>query len=265
MTDTTLTMDELMSGRGRPVYSTDGEKIGSIEEIFVDRDTSEPEWIGLGTGFFGMKRVLVPVQGAAMREDGVLVPYSKDHVKDTPDIDADEISQETEASLYAHYGLDYSERHSTTGLPEGRDAEGLDTGLAAGAVPPDSPGDRVGGSPSLTRSEEELAVGKRETETGRVRLRKWVETEPAQMDVELKRETARVTREPVGEPVNDAEIGEEEIEVPLRAEEAVAEKRTVAKERIGVDKNVETERETVDAELRKERVEVEGDQRAPRR
>jgi uncharacterized protein (TIGR02271 family) len=265
MTDTTVTMDELMSGRGRPVYSTDGEKIGSIEEIFVDGDTNDPEWIGLGTGFFGMKRVLVPVQGAAMREDGVLVPYTKDHVKDTPDIDSDEISQETEASLYAHYGLDYSEQRSATGLPEGRKAEGFDTGLGAGAVPPDSPGDRADGSPSVTRSEEELAVGKRETEAGRVRLHKWVETEPAQMDVELKRETARVTREPVDEPVDDAEIGEEEIEVPLRAEEAVAEKRTVAKERIGIEKDVETEHETVSDELRKERVEVEGDQRGRKR
>ena len=60
----TMTMDELMSGRGRSVYSTDGEKIGSIEEIFVDEDTNQPEWIGLGTGLFGTKRVLVPVEGA---------------------------------------------------------------------------------------------------------------------------------------------------------------------------------------------------------
>jgi uncharacterized protein (TIGR02271 family) len=256
MSEATLTMDELMSGRGRPVYSTDGEKIGSIEEIYVDDQTSEPEWIGLGTGFFGTKRVLVPVKGAAMREDGVLVPYSKDHVKDTPDIDDDRISQETEAELYAHYGLDYSERQSDSGLAEGA----MDTGLAAGSIPPDSRGDQAEGTPAVTRSEEELAVGKRQTEAGRVRLHKWVETEPVAMDVDLKRETARVTREPVDQRVDGAEIGEEEIEVPLRAEEAVAEKRTVAKERIGIEKDVETERATVEDELRKERVEVEGDE-----
>src|SRR5918998_1019788 len=113
----TMTMGELMSGRGQAVYSTDGEKIGSIEEIFVDQNTNEPEWIGLGTGFFGTKRVLVPVEGAALGGDGVLVPYTKDQVKGTPDIDSDEISQETEAQLYAHYGLDYSERRSESGLP----------------------------------------------------------------------------------------------------------------------------------------------------
>src|ERR687895_782738 len=98
---TTMTMDELMSARGTSVHSTDGE------------------WIGLGTGFFGTKRVLVPVKGAEFREDAIYVPYSKDQVKETPDIDSDDIGQETEAELYAHYGLDYSERRSGTGLPEG--------------------------------------------------------------------------------------------------------------------------------------------------
>ncbi len=60
-------------------------------------------------------------------------------------------------------------------------------------------------------------------------------------------------------PVTGAEIGEEEIEVPVHAEEAVVEKRVVAKEQIGLEKDLETERETVSDEVRKERVEVEGD------
>ncbi len=238
---TTLTFDELQSAHGTPVYSADGEKIGSVEEIYVDDQTDQPEWIGLGTGFFGTKRVLVPVEGAAMREGGVLVPYNKDQVKGSPDIDSDEISQETEASLYTHYGLGYSEQRSDTGLPEGaRAAEG------EGAV---------------TRHEEELRVGKRDVETGRARLRKWVETVPVSEDVELRRETARVTREPIDRPAAAGEIGDEEIAVPLRAEEAVVEKETVAKERIGLEKDVEAERETVGGEVRKERVDVEGDVR----
>src|SRR5688572_22610104 len=244
-----VTIDQLSEARGVAVYDAGGEKIGAVEEIFYDEQTRQPEWLGIGTGFFGTKRVLVPVQGADMREDGFYVPYAKDQVKDSPDIDEDEISQETEQQLYAHYGLQYSERSSESGLPEG--APGRESGQA--------------GEASVTRSEEELEVGKREVDAGQVRLRKWVETEPVQADVELKRETARVTRERVDEPVSDAEIGEEEIEVPLRAEKAVSQKRTVAKERIGLEKDVETERETVGDEVRKERVEVEGDNRERRR
>ena len=245
MAGTTMTMDELMGARGTDVYASDGEKIGSVEEIFVDEETNEPEWIGLGTGFFGTKRVLVPVQGAERRGEGFSVPYSKDQVKYAPDIDGDEVSQETEAHLYSHYGLGYSERRSDTGLPEGT------TGAPTGGT--------ATGEADVVRTEEELRVGKRETEAGRARLRKWVETEPVEADVELRRETARVTREPIDQPVSGADIGEQQVDVTLRSEEPVVQKETVAKERIGLEKDVEVERETVSEDVRKERVDVEGD------
>jgi uncharacterized protein (TIGR02271 family) len=249
MSQSTMTIDELQAARGEPVYSSDGEKIGSVEEIYVDEETGQPEWIGLGTGFFGTKRVVVPVAGAERTGDGFTVPYSKEQVKETPDIDSDEISQEAEERLYAHYGLGYSERRSETGLPEGAPSMQGDVDVQRGTA---AKGDVV-------RAEEELRVGKRETEAGRARLRKWVETEPVEMDVELRRETARVTREPIDQPASGAELGEQEIEVPLREEEAVVQKQTVAKERISLEKDVETERETVADEVRKERVDVEGD------
>lgn len=262
----TVLMEQLTESRGANVYASGGEKIGSIEEIFVDEQTNQPEWIGIGTGFFGTKRVLVPVQGADTREEGLFIPYTKEQVKDTPDIDSDEISQETEQALYAHYGLDYSERRSDTGLPEADrgpsvdEGAALDTGLAEGV--PDSPGDTTGGAPSVTRSEEELHVGKRETEAGRLRVHKWVETEQIEVPVELRREKARVTREPVDGSVSDHEIGDEQIEVTLREQKPVVEKETVAKERLRVDKEVEVGQETVRDELRKERVDVDEEGRA---
>ena len=240
-----MSTDELVAAQGSTGYSSEGDKLGSVEEIFVDQDTGEPEWIGVGTGMLGTKRVLVPVVGAERSDDGFRVPYSKEQVKETPDVDADEISQETEAQLYAHYGLEYSHAPSDTGLPQGApDVGSSDAGATEG---------------DLVRSEEELAVGKQRVQAGRARVRKWVDTEPVQADVELQRETARVTREPIDQPVSDAEIGEQEVEVPLSAEQASVQKQTVAKERIGVDKDVETETQTVSDEVRKERVEVEGD------
>ena len=250
MMEGTSTADRLAELRGSSVYSSDGEKIGSVEDVFVDEDTGQPEWVGLGTGFLGTKRVLVPIVGAEVRDDGVHVPYEKDHVKGTPDLDGDAIDQETESRLYAHYGLAYSERRSDTGLPEG----GGDTGLPSGT--PDSPGDTTEGTPTVTRSEEELRVGKRETEAGRLRLQKWVETEQVDVPVDLRREKARVTREPVDGSVSDEEIGEEEMEVTLREEKPVVEKETVAKERIGLETDVEVEQATVRDEVRKERVDV---------
>ncbi len=248
----TLSIERLQELRGTTVYSSDGEKIGSVEEIYVDDQTEQPEWIGLGTGFFGTKRVIVPVEGADITGDRVTVPYTKDQVEGTPDIDGDEISQQTEAQLYSHYGLEYTEQRSDTGLPEG----GFDTGVGETTREPTG----TVGEGDVVRAEEEIQVGKHETEAGHARLRKWVETEPVEMDVELKRETARVTREPIDQPVSGTELGEDEVEVPLRQEEAVAEKQTVAKERIGLEKDVETQHQTVTDEVRKERVDVEGDE-----
>ena len=242
-----VTMEQLAGARGLPVYSQEGEKIGKVEEIFYDIDTNQPEWIGLGTGgFFGTKRALVPTAGASLAGDSVTVPYSKDQVKNSPDIDADEISQETEQELYTYYGLSYSEAPSASGLPEGAPTtETTPTAVETGGT--------------VTRAEEELRVGKRSVEAGRVRLRKWVETEPVQADVEVTRETARVTREPVEQPVSEAELGEAEVEVPLRTEEPMVQKEVVGKERISVEKDLETRPETVTGEVRKERVEVEGE------
>jgi len=256
MDRSTMTMEQLTELRGSPVYDQSGDKIGSVEEIFYDADTQQPEWIGIGTGFFGMKRVLVPVAGASMDADGVTVPYAKDMVKDTPDIDGDEISEDTERQLYSYYGLQYSDARSDSTLP--------DTGMPSGSAGmADVDLDRSAGVTStdadMIRSEEELTVGKRQVEAGRLRVRKWVETEPVQADVTLERETAHIVREPINEPVSGAQIGDDTIDVTLEAEEAVVAKRTVAKERIGVDVDRESVTETVSDSVRKERVEVDED------
>jgi uncharacterized protein (TIGR02271 family) len=239
------TMDEVSRMRGANVYSSDDEKIGSVDEIYYDPDSGRPEWIGIGTGFFGTKRVLVPVEGARHEGDRFTVPYAKDFVKDSPDIESETIGQELEGRLYSYYGLGYSERRSATGLPE--DAASLDVTS------------RTTDEGDMIRSEEELRVGTRDVEAGNVRLRKWVETEPVETDVALRRETARVTREPIDQPVGDADFDEEEIEIALHREEPVVEKMAVAKERLHIEKDVETEHETVRGDVRKERVEVEGE------
>ena len=232
---TDMTMERLSGMRGAPVYDSAGDEIGTVEEIYYDTDTNAPEWIGLGTGALGTKRVLVPVQGADMRDNGVAVAYSKEQVIGAPDIDSDEITYEQEDELYEYYSLARGTTTDTTVETRDTDAD-------------------------VVRSEEELRVGKREVEAGSVRLRKWVETEPVETQVELRQETARVEREPIDQPVSGADLGEQEIEVPLRGEEAVTEKQAVARERVSVEKGVETETETVRDELRKEQVEVEGDE-----
>ena len=114
---------------------------------------------------------------------------------------------------------------------------------------------------SITRSEEELAVGTRKQEAGRVRMRKTVETDRVSETVPVEHEEARITREPVAQDeAHGGEIGEQTLEVELEEEVPEVEKRAVPKERVRLDKDTETEERTVDADLRKERIEVEHDE-----
>jgi uncharacterized protein (TIGR02271 family) len=241
------TVEQLQESVGAPVYASDGAKVGSVDEIFFDNDTGEPEWLGVGKGIFKTKRVLVPLTGASAKDGAYHVPYSKEQIESSPDIQGDEISQETEAALYAHYGLPYSERRSDSGLPEA--GPGVDT----------STGD------AMTRSEEELQVGKTTREAGRARLRKYVVSEDVTETVPVEREQVRVEREPITNAnVDEAtgkDISEDVVEVPVMEEDVVAEKRVVPKERVRLGKDTVTEEKQVSEQLRKEEIEQEGDVR----
>ena len=243
--------------RGREVVSSDGDKIGTLEEIYLDTESGAPEWAAVTTGFLGTKQTFVPLAQAEPQGGRVTVPYSKDQVKDAPSIDPDgELSQDDEARLYRHYGLEYSERRSDTGLPEGAQTSGR------GPVGTDVSGPTT--DEAMTRSEEEVRVGTTRRERGRVRLRKYVVTEQVQQTVPVRREEVRIEREPITEANVDQamagpEISDEEHEVVLHEEEPVVEKRTVPKERVRLDKDTRTDEAQVSEQVRKERIEAEGD------
>lgn len=117
----------------------------------------------------------------------------------------------------------------------------------------------------MTRSEEELRIGKREVEAGEVVLNKSVETEHVSAPVERRVERVHVERRPVSGATAsmEARIEGGEIRVPIIEEEVVVEKRPVVKEEIVLTRDVQTETEVVEADVRKERVDVnEGGRRA---
>lgn len=117
-----------------------------------------------------------------------------------------------------------------------------------------------GSADSMTRSEEELRVGTHRAPAGRVRLRKYIETETARETVTLEREEATVTREPLAPGEGDgAQIGERQVELELSEEVADVETRVVPKERVGLEVETVVEEQRVSDEVRKERIEVSGD------
>jgi uncharacterized protein (TIGR02271 family) len=246
---------------GRPVHGADGQKIGDVGQIYLDDATGRPEWATVRTGLFGTKESFVPVAEAQITDEGLRVPYDKDAVKDAPRVDADQghLSQEEEADLYRHYGLDYSEARSDSGLPGGRNGKGNRD--ARGTVGHDTSGPST--DDAMTRSEEHLEVGTQQREAGRARLRKHVVTEQETVTVPVTREEVTLEREPitdanVGAATSGPTISEEEHEVVLHEEKPVVATEAVPVERVRLGKETVTEQEQVTGEVRKERIEAEG-------
>ena len=115
------TRDEVL---GRTVYASDGEQVGSVSAVFDDRETGELEWLAIGRSLLGRKSVLVPVVAADIRETGVFLSLTSGKIDDAPEVSGESIGQEEERRLYSHYGVEYSERRSSSGLPEGTTEEG---------------------------------------------------------------------------------------------------------------------------------------------
>ncbi len=262
----TLEKDRILQHRGQDLSDSNGEKIGSIEEIYLDAETNAPEWALVKTGMFGSKSTFVPLRDVSEQDGALRARFDKATVKNAPKLDADgQLSQREEDELYRYYGLEYSATRSETGLPEG----GASTGRTdRGVVGNDVSGRET--DDAMTRSEEELRVGTTERESGRARLRKYVVEDEVTETVPVKREELRVEREPItdanrGDATSGPEISEEEHEVVLHEEEVVVDKQAVPKERIRLDKDVETDEKQVSETLRKEEVDVDGEGRGTNR
>ena len=243
---------------GGNVVSADGQKIGSIGQVYVDDSTGEPSFVTVKTGLFGTAESFVPLQDATVTGGDIRVAYNKDEVKDAPRVDPDgQITPTEEQRLYAHYGLSsrggYTSGTERAGVSDTRDYDtrGYDT---SGPTTDDA----------MTRSEERLKVGTRQEEAGRARLRKYVVTENVTQTVPVSREEVRVEREPitdknVGAARSGPDISEEEHEVVLHEERPVVEKEAVPVERVRLGTETVTDQETVSEDVRKEQIDTDLD------
>ncbi|WP_249998232.1 PRC and DUF2382 domain-containing protein [Actinoplanes sp. M2I2] len=254
-----ITQNDLARLDGADVYGTDGDKIGSVGQIYLDTDTGDPEWVAVRTGLFGTKETFVPLQEARVSDDRITVAYDKATVKDAPRIDPDgNLSHTEENELYSYYKV------GSTNTGSGRADYG--TGTTGGHARQDEEQHRTRsttGDDAMTRSEERLVADTRTEETGKARLRKYVVTEQQQVRVPVSREEVRLEREPItdanrGDAYAGAEITESEHEVTLRAERPVVETETVPVERVRLDKETVRDEETVSGEVRKEQIEFDG-------
>ena len=198
-------IDTVLGWRGATVLDRDGEKIGSLKELYLDSD-DRPAWGAVHTGLFGLRETFVPLAEARPGEGGIELPYTKDQVKDAPSIDPDaQLSDEEEARLYRHYELP-APAVDDDDVPVEADVERAGVRDVASAA-----GERAehgDAGAEVVRSEEELAVGTRRRVRGKARLKKYVVTEHVQRTVPVQREEVRVEYEPAEGEAGEGETGE---------------------------------------------------------
>ncbi|MGW4380823.1 PRC and DUF2382 domain-containing protein [Kitasatospora sp. NPDC004531] len=91
---------------GHKAVDRNGDKIGTVDEVYLDDATGEPEWAAVRTGIFG-RDAFVPLTTSEFSGDELHVPYDKSLIKESPDFGVGQhLSPEQELELYRYYGLD---------------------------------------------------------------------------------------------------------------------------------------------------------------
>jgi sporulation protein YlmC with PRC-barrel domain len=109
--------------QGLSVIDPDGASLGSVADIYLDRETGQPEW-ALVDPDWSDQSAFVPLTDARQEGQQVVVDYRRDQIEGAPSIPpGGELSEQDEVRLYEHYGISYSTAGSASGLPAGEPAQ----------------------------------------------------------------------------------------------------------------------------------------------
>ncbi len=288
----TTDIDAISSAK---VIDRDGDKVGSVGQVYVSDDGSQPLFVTVHTGLFGTNESFVPLQSADFYDGELHVAYDKATIKDAPNVDADgAISEDEQGTIFDYYDGHAAGAASGVGnTPAGLGADtgaGTGTGTdtttsrqdadttfaghtatddtaSTGTVGHDTSGPTT--DDAMTRSEEQLQVGTQQVEAGRVRLRKHVVTEQQTVTVPVSHDEVRLEREPItdanrGDALDGPGLSEEEHEVVLTEERPVVQKETVPVERVKLGTETVTDQQQVTEDVAHEEITTDGDDRAGR-
>jgi uncharacterized protein (TIGR02271 family) len=272
---------------GYTVVDESGSKIGKVDDLFLD-ENDQPEYFGVKMGFLGTSSTLIPADIATTNSEQGFIEVSqpKSTVQDGPAFDDDrEITPEYENEVRSYYGLGPVESSGSYEETNGHSGAGTTDSTTAGTVGPgmsmgdtetgefrehdrnqegvSQPGSDLEDEDELRvqRSEEELLAETRERVAGSVKVRKRVRNYRERVEVPTRREEVSVERVPASGEPSEAQIGAEEVSVPVVEDEVVIQKKPVAKEEIRVRKDVVHERQIVEEDVRREEVDIEDDTR----
>ena len=111
LNDTDLHLEEPWQDlRGLDVYDTNDDQIGSVEDVYVDREQRQARLLDVSAGGMlgiGKKHFLVPVEEVKrdVNEERITVEHPKEKVMESPEFDPDNgLKLNLQRAIYAYYG-----------------------------------------------------------------------------------------------------------------------------------------------------------------
>jgi uncharacterized protein YrrD len=95
---------------GKTLTDRNGEKIGKLQDVYVDVETDEPQFGTVKEGIFDRHLTFVPLADIRIGPDDLQVAVTKDQVRTAPDLElhGEELSQADESTLYHHFEMNYT-------------------------------------------------------------------------------------------------------------------------------------------------------------
>lgn len=263
-------------------FDAQGEKLGKINNLFVDDKTGQPTFIEVNHGLFGMSSSLVPLRGHRLNGDELKLAFDKDLIKDAPDIDFEnQLTAADQETIYEHYHLTdvqdvetyvtdrpAADDSNLAGFAGAAGAGAAGAGAAAGTTEKDVI-DRderevrepvAGQSNDIILEKEKLNVGTERVASGEARLRKYQVEETETVEVPVTREEVRIERTPISPEEAKNYVGSDATEatVTLHEDKVNVTKESVPVERVSLGTEQIQETRTVTDTVKHDEIDTKG-------
>jgi len=107
----TAPIEDVGSLPGKKISDQAENPIGKVKEIYAT-DDGYPMWVSveMSAGIGGGRTVFIPLARIKDENGELRVPYSKQRIGDAPEIEGDDISEESDRKLRDYYGIDVGDQ-----------------------------------------------------------------------------------------------------------------------------------------------------------
>ncbi len=248
--------------KGWDVKDENGKQIGDVDDLIFNPDTNKVLYliVDLDDNEFDLdddKKVLVPIGLAELHEndDDVILPgITAAQLSALPNYEKGNITSQTESTIRSVFAGG-AVAAVATDQTDFYQHENFNDHKFYGKRQ-----QNVNSTTAIPIIEEKMEVGKRQVETGGVRLKSRVVQENVQENINLRSEHVRVEETPVNRPATSADLAsfkEGTIEMKEYAEVPVVSKEAFVTGEVSLEKEVKENTETVQGTIRKTEVDTE--------